>query len=105
MRRYVAGRLTTFTVALDLRHLPPFTTRVLTALQNVPYAKLVTYGELGGHAGNPRASRAVGQAVGRNPLAVFIPCHRVVASNGIGGFGLGLECKRALLAIEGLRLD
>lgn len=102
LRAFDAGRCMIFTIALDLRHLPSFTERVLRALLTVPAGELITYGRLAAKAGSPGAARAVGGAVGRNPIPIIIPCHRVVASNGIGGFGLGLECKRTLLALEGV---
>jgi O-6-methylguanine DNA methyltransferase len=102
---YAGGRLQRFTVPLDLGALPAFTLRVLRTLHALGYASLTSYGELARAAGSPRAARAVGQAVGRNPLPVIIPCHRVIAADGsLGGFGLGLEAKRRLLAIEGIRL-
>ena len=103
LKQYAAGTLTRFTVAIDLAPLPVFTRQVLTTLMKIGHGKLLSYGELAARAGSPRAARAVGGAVGRNPIPVIIPCHRVVAANGIGGFGLGLECKRALLAIEGVK--
>lgn len=102
LRAFADGQCLAFSVALDLRHLPAFTERVLRALLKVPAGDLITYGRLAAKAGSPGASRAVGGAVGRNPIPIIIPCHRVVASNGIGGFGLGLECKRTLLALEGV---
>jgi methylated-DNA-[protein]-cysteine S-methyltransferase len=102
LKEYAAGKRTRFDIALDLDPLPAFTRKVLRTLLEVGHGKLLSYGELAARAGSPRAARAVGGAVGRNPIPVIIPCHRVVASNGIGGFGLGLECKRALLAIEGV---
>jgi methylated-DNA-[protein]-cysteine S-methyltransferase len=102
LRAFAEGRCLAFTVALDLRHLPPFTERVLRALLKVPAGELTTYGRLAAKAGSPGAARAVGGAVGRNPIPIIVPCHRVVASNGIGGFGLGLDCKRTLLALEGV---
>ncbi len=105
LRAYADGSCLTFNVALDLRHLPTFTERVLLTLLLVPAGQLLTYGQLAAKAGSPKASRAVGGAVGRNPIPVIVPCHRVVASNGIGGFGLGLPCKRVLLAMEGVHLD
>ena len=105
LRAYADGSCLTFNVALDLRHLPTFTERVLLTLLLVPAGQLLTYGQLAAKAGSPKASRAVGGAVGRNSIPVIVPCHRVVASNGIGGFGLGLPCKRALLAMEGVHLD
>lgn len=102
LRAFAAGERLDFNVALDLRYLPPFTQRVLRALLRVPSGTVLTYGQLAAKAGSPQAARAVGGAVGRNPIPVIVPCHRVVASNGIGGFGLGLECKRTLLALEGV---
>jgi methylated-DNA-[protein]-cysteine S-methyltransferase len=102
LREFAEGRSRTFAVALDLRHLPPFTERVLRALLKVPAGEVTTYGRLAAKAGSPGAARAVGGAVGRNPIPIIIPCHRVVATNGIGGFGLGLDCKRTLLALEGV---
>jgi methylated-DNA-[protein]-cysteine S-methyltransferase len=102
LRAFAEGRCLTFAVNLDLRHLPPFTERVLRTLLKVPAGELTTYGRLAAKAGSPGASRAVGGAVGRNPIPIIVPCHRVVASNGIGGFGLGLDCKRTLLALEGV---
>ena len=102
---FANGRCLTFSVALDLRHLPPFTERVLRILTRVPPGELTTYGRLAAGSGSPGAARAVGGAVGRNPIPIIVPCHRVVASNGIGGFGLGLACKRALLALEGVVIE
>lgn len=104
LHAFACGRCLTFSVALDLRHLAPFTERVLQALMAVPPGQVTTYGRLAAKAGSPGAARAVGGAVGRNPIPIIIPCHRVVASNGIGGFGLGLECKRTLLALEGVTM-
>jgi AraC family transcriptional regulator of adaptative response/methylated-DNA-[protein]-cysteine methyltransferase len=81
----------------------PFQRRVWRALLEIPRGTTVTYGELARRLKNPRASRAVGQAVGANPLAVLVPCHRVLAANGaLGGFAWGPEMKRALLAGEGV---
>jgi methylated-DNA-[protein]-cysteine S-methyltransferase len=91
-----------FTVALDLAGLPPFLARVLEELRRQPYGTTVSYGALAARCGNPRAARAVGQAMARNPLPIVIPCHRVVAGDGIGGFTPGLALKRALWAVEGL---
>jgi methylated-DNA-[protein]-cysteine S-methyltransferase len=105
LRAYAEGSCMSFNVALDLRHLPAFTERVLLTLLLVPAGQLLTYGQLAAKAGSPNASRAVGGAVGRNPIPVIVPCHRVVASTGIGGFSLGLPCKRALLALEGIHID
>ncbi len=101
---FANGRCLTFSVALDLRHLPAFTERVLRVLLTVPAGTLITYGRLATKVGSPGAARAVGGAVGRNPIPIIVPCHRVVAGNGIGGFGLGLACKRTLLECEGVVL-
>ena len=104
LRAYLDGRLRAFSVPLDLGLAAPFARKVLVKLCDVPYGQLTTYGELAVRAGSPRAARAVGGAVGRNPIPIVIPCHRVVAGNGLGGFGGGLPMKRALLAIEGVDL-
>jgi len=74
-------------------------------LRSVPRGEVVTYGELAALAGRPGAARAAGTFCGRNRLGVFVPCHRVIASNGIGSFGdLGVEYKRRMLALEGVHL-
>jgi methylated-DNA-[protein]-cysteine S-methyltransferase len=104
LRAYADGHCLGFTVPLDLRYQAPFTERVLRTLLKVPAGRLTTYGRLAAKAGSPGAARAVGGAVGRNPIPIIIPCHRVVAAGGIGGFGLGLDCKRTLLAIEGVEM-
>lgn len=102
LRAWCAGRRRELDLELDLRLVSGFTRDVLTALRAIPFGQLVTYGELARRAGRPGAARAVGQAVGANPLAIVIPCHRVVAAGGrLGGFGGGLAAKRALLALEG----
>ncbi|GAA4669458.1 methylated-DNA--[protein]-cysteine S-methyltransferase [Streptomyces chumphonensis] len=101
---YFAGRLRTFGVPLDWSLTGGFTARVLHALAaTVPYGAVATYQDLADAVGEPGAARAVGAAMGANPLPVVVPCHRVVASGGgIGGFGGGLEAKRTLLALEGV---
>ncbi len=96
---YFAGRRGRFSVPLD----PPGTPwqrRVWDALRRVPRGATVTYGALAARTGSPGAARAVGGAVGSNPIAILIPCHRVVATDGLGGFGGGLGRKRTLLALE-----
>jgi methylated-DNA-[protein]-cysteine S-methyltransferase len=102
---YTHGNTTPFSVPIDFRYLPDFTNRVLRHLLNVPHGELITYGQLAARVDSPKASQAVGGAVGRNPIPIIVPCHRVVAANGIGGFGLGLPCKRALLKIECIMLS
>ncbi len=87
---------------LDLEGLPPFTRRVLEALRATRPGEVLTYGQLARLAGSPGASRAVGQVMARNPLPILIPCHRVVAADGPGGFSLfgSLETKERLMALE-----
>jgi methylated-DNA-[protein]-cysteine S-methyltransferase len=102
IQEYLAGRRREFTVQVDLTGLPPFHQKVLRALCRVPCGSTVTYGELAAQVGSPRAARAVGQVMARNPVPVVVPCHRVVASGGgLGGFGGGPDLKRRLLALEG----
>lgn len=74
---------------------------VLDVLLKIPYGHTMSYGEVAAEVGNPKASRAVGGAVGWNPLPIVIPCHRVIGSNGtLTGFGGGLDVKRILLDLE-----
>jgi methylated-DNA-[protein]-cysteine S-methyltransferase len=81
----------------------PFQHRVWQALTEIPYGETVSYGELARRVENPRASRAVGMANNRNPIAILVPCHRVIGADGsLTGYGGGLERKRWLLAHEGL---
>lgn len=101
---YFAGALRGFSVPLDWSLTAGFARRVLRELvAAVPYGTVVGYQVLADRVGEPGAARAVGAAMGSNPLPVVVPCHRVVESGGgIGGFGGGLEIKRALLALEGV---
>jgi methylated-DNA-[protein]-cysteine S-methyltransferase len=98
---YLAGRRREFDLPVD-PDLPPFTRAVLDAVARIPYGETRSYGEVAAAVGSPKAARAVGQAVGSNPLPLLIPCHRVLAARGgIGGFGGGLPWKRFLLGLEG----
>jgi methylated-DNA-[protein]-cysteine S-methyltransferase len=97
---YFAGERTAFDVALAL-HGSPFERRVWRALQEIPYGATTSYGELARRIGHPTAARAVGLANGRNPVAVIVPCHRVIGADGtLTGYGGGLERKRLLLDLE-----
>lgn len=92
-------------VPLDLASSTPFQRSVTDALRAVPRGEAVTYGELAALAGHPGAQRAVGTICARNPFIFLMPCHRVVAANGIGGYGSsGVAVKRRLLALEGIAL-
>lgn len=101
---YFSGALREFTVHLDWSLSAGFNRKVLRELyESVPYGATAGYQELADRVGEPGAARAVGAAMGSNPLPVVVPCHRVVESGGgLGGFGGGLETKRTLLALEGL---
>lgn len=89
-------------VEIDLDWATPFQRAVAERLRGVPRGEVVAYGELAALAGYPGAARAVGTFCARNRFAFLIPCHRVVAADGIGGYGsAGVEVKRALLALEG----
>jgi len=102
LESYFAGKRRAFELPLDLSITTPFQRRVLMATRRVPAGSVVSYGDIARRIGQPRASRAVGQALGRNPVPIVIPCHRVVAGGGrIGGYTGGLAIKRKLLAIEG----
>jgi O-6-methylguanine DNA methyltransferase len=108
MRAHLEGRLDTLAgVRVDDSGLPDFHRRVYVALREVPPGETIGYGELAARVGSPGAARAVGQAVGKNPFPIVVPCHRVLASGGrAGGFSAygGLETKRRMLAIEGVTL-
>ncbi len=99
LNEYFLGQRVDFTVPLSLSG-PPFFLRVWKELLEIPYGERVTYGELARWVGRPRAARAVGQALARNPLPILIPCHRVVGKRGLGGFGPGLHWKKRLLELE-----
>lgn len=97
---YFAGDLKVFGLPLRLDG-TPFQRRVWEQLARIPYGETRTYGQLADALGNPRASRAVGLANGRNPIGIIVPCHRVVgASGGLTGYGGGLERKQRLLDFE-----
>ena len=100
LREYFAGARTSFALPLAL-HGNTFEQRVWAALQAIPYGETASYGEIAKQIGAPGAARAVGVANARNPIAIIVPCHRVIGANGkLVGFGGGLPMKRALLDLE-----
>ncbi|PZG51351.1 methylated-DNA--[protein]-cysteine S-methyltransferase [Spongiactinospora gelatinilytica] len=104
LTRYFAGELRSFSVPVDWRLLSPVQQRVLGTLHGrVPYGRAVTYGELAEMSGGGVPARAIGSIMGANPIPIVVPCHRVVAGDGLGGFsgGTGVESKRWLLTLEG----
>jgi methylated-DNA-[protein]-cysteine S-methyltransferase len=109
VQRYMAGERISFSdIKLDLTGVGPFHCSIYQALRRIGWGETTTYGALARQAGDPGASRAVGQAMGRNPVPVIIPCHRVLASGGKpGGFSAfgGAATKQRLLALEGVHLD
>ena len=102
LSEYLAGERRDFTVPVDLSGVTDFSRLVLEECRRLPYGQTLSYGELAAALGRPKAARAVGQALGRNPVPLIVPCHRILAAGGgLGGFGLGLEAKRRLLELEG----
>ena len=97
---YLGGRRTFFTVPVDLE-LPPFQAKVLAAAEGVPFGQVASYAELAERIGHPRAARAVGNALGANPVPIFLPCHRIVRGDGSWGhYAFGGALKTQLLALE-----
>ena len=99
LAEYFEGTRTAFEVPLAPMG-TAFQLDVWHQLSLIPYGEVITYAQLAARVARPTAYRAVGQANGRNPLAIIVPCHRVVASDGLGGYAGGLDVKRALLDLE-----
>ena len=100
MEAYFAGALTSFDLPLAPRG-TPFQEQVWGALRSIPYGKTASYRDIAVQVGNPTAVRAVGAANGRNPIAIIVPCHRVIGADGsLTGYGGGMERKRWLLDLE-----
>ena len=97
---YFAGRRQSFDLPFAL-YGTEFQVAVWNAIRRIPYGEVRTYGEVAWMAGYPRAARAVGTACRKNPLLLIVPCHRVVASDGLGGYGGRPDIKRAILRLEG----
>ncbi|MDP9900039.1 methylated-DNA--[protein]-cysteine S-methyltransferase [Variovorax ginsengisoli] len=101
---YFAGQRRDFDLPLDLSHGTPFQQSVWAALRAIPCGATTSYGVLSADIGKPAAVRAVGAAVGRNPISLIVPCHRVLGADGsLTGYAGGLDRKTALLALEGAR--
>jgi methylated-DNA-[protein]-cysteine S-methyltransferase len=102
---YFAGKRRDFDLEIDLSPVPAFHQLALRELARIPFGQVTTYGALAAKIGRPRAARAVGGAMNRNPIPIVLPCHRVVGSTGsLVGYGGGLERKEALLRLEGVSL-
>ena len=104
LREYFAGKRTRFDLPVDLSGLTPFQREVLAVTRQIPAGQAWSYQRVAQEMARPKSSRPVGQALGRNPLPIVIPCHRVIASDGsLGGYsgGSGLKAKRWLLQLEG----
>ena len=99
IKEYFEGNRKEFNIKFKI-NCTRFTTKVLFYLRSIPYGSTVSYLEVAKNIDNNNAARAVGNACGKNPLPLLIPCHRVVASKGLGGFGGGLERKKFLLNLE-----
>ena len=105
LRAYFRGELKEFDLPLELEG-TEFQRRVWNALRAIPYGETISYAQLAGRIGNPRAVRAVGLANGSNPIPIIVPCHRVIGSDGsLTGFGGGLSTKKKLLELESKQLS
>jgi methylated-DNA-[protein]-cysteine S-methyltransferase len=99
---YFEGRRQHFDIGTDVRGIPAYYQKVLAELANVEYGHTTTYGTLAALTGNPRAARAVGTVMNRNPIPIVLPCHRVIGASGsLTGYGGGLDRKEHLLRLEG----
>jgi len=100
LEAYFKGELTRFNLELNVSG-TDFQKKVWQELVKIPYGETISYAELAKRIGNPKASRAVGMANGKNPISIIVPCHRVIGKNGsLTGFGGGLEVKKKLLEFE-----
>lgn len=101
LAEYLEGKRTFFSVPVDLSAAPPFQRDVLQAAQTIPFGEVRSYAWVARRIGRPRAVRAVGTALGRNPVPLIVPCHRVLRSDGgVGGYLFGSPVKDRLLALE-----
>lgn len=106
LEEYFSGQRARFDIPLDWGAMPPFRRSVLEATASVPFGQVDTYAGIARRIGNPKATRAVGNALGRNPIPVIVPCHRVIRSDAsLGGYTGGLDIKQHLLQLEGITLS
>jgi methylated-DNA-[protein]-cysteine S-methyltransferase len=105
LKEYFAGTRRNFKVKLVAPPATAFQSDVWDALRKIPYGQVRTYGEVADAVGRPRAHRAVGNANHTNPWPIVVPCHRVVSTGGLGGYGGGDHVKRYLLGLEGVHYD
>jgi O-6-methylguanine DNA methyltransferase len=105
LQEYAAGRQRAFDLPLDLSAVKPFQRAVLKAIGKIPFGETRSYAWVAREVGKPRAARAIGQALGANPIPIILPCHRVIGSDGsLRGYGGGLPLKKKLLRLEGVVL-
>ena len=103
LEEYFSGKKKQFETPLDLQVQSIFTQKVLEETKKLSFGHTTSYGELAKKVGSPGASRAVGTALGKNPIPILIPCHRVLGKNDLGGFSLGVGLKKELLKVEAKR--
>lgn len=102
---YLKGEKIDFDIDVDITGMTEFVQNVLNEVRKIPYGEVRSYGNISRQLGYKDAARAVGQAVGKNPIPIIIPCHRVIREDGsIGGFSMGIGIKKRLLTLEGVRL-
>ena len=104
LERYFEGEVIEFSSDLDISHLSQFEQKVLVETKKIKYGRTMTYSQLAEKTGC-KGARAVGNALGKNPIPIIIPCHRVVAKKGIGGYSAGIYLKTRLLELEKINLN
>jgi methylated-DNA-[protein]-cysteine S-methyltransferase len=106
LEEYFDGKRRQFELPVDIRGGTPFQRKVLEAASRIPFGSCACYTDVAERIGHPKAQRAVGTALGKNPVAIVIPCHRVVAAGGrLGGYTGGLDIKKTLMSIEGIQVE
>ncbi len=105
LEKYFNRQRVNFSIPIDWTGIPNFTRKVLSAVKRIPYGEVWSYQMIAHRIGKPKSSRAIGQALARNPMPIVIPCHRVIRSNhSLGGFSLGKKWKKRLLELEGWKV-